>query len=86
MRPRQIRALARDTIQLGEGIIGDLARRGEAETINDVASDTRTVTIAGTEGDDIEYRLMAAPLRSRGEVIGMMAIWRSAPVPFFRIS
>ena len=39
----------------------------------------RTVTIAGTEGDDIEYRLMAAPLRSRGEVIGMMAIWRSAP-------
>ena len=76
-------AVMGDTIQLGEGIIGDLARRGEAETVNDVASDTRTVTIAGTEGDDIEYRLMAAPLRSRGEVIGMMAIWRSAPgAPF----
>ena len=72
-------AVMADTIQLGEGIIGDLAQRGEAEMINDVASDTRTVAIAGTEGDDIEYRLMAVPLRSRGEVIGMMAIWRSAP-------
>ncbi len=76
-------AVLGDSVQLGEGIIGDLAQRGEAETVNDVTSDTRTVTIAGTDGDDIEYRLMAAPLRSRGEVIGMMAIWRSAPgAPF----
>ena len=76
-------AVLADTITLGEGIIGDLARRGEAEMVNDVASDTRTVAIPGTEGDDVEYRLMAAPLHSRGEVIGMMAIWRSAPgAPF----
>jgi len=76
-------AVLGDTIRLGEGIIGDLARRGEGEMINDVANDARTVAIAGTEGDDIEYRLMAAPLRSRGEVIGMMAIWRSAPGAVF---
>ena len=76
-------AVLGDTIQVGEGIIGDLARRDEAQTVNDVANDPRTVSIAGTEGDDIEYRLMAAPLRSRGEVIGMMAIWRSEPAPPF---
>ncbi len=72
-------AVMADTIQPGEGIIGDLALRGEAEVVNDVAGDRRTVTIPGTEEDDVEYRLMAAPLRALGKVIGMMAIWRSAP-------
>jgi GAF domain-containing protein/CheY-like chemotaxis protein len=72
-------AVKADTIKLGEGIIGDLARRAEAEVVNDVASDDRSVTIPGTESDEVEYRLMAAPLLSRGLVIGMMAIWRSAP-------
>jgi signal transduction histidine kinase/CheY-like chemotaxis protein len=72
-------AVKADTIKLGEGIIGDLAKRGEAEVVNDVAGDRRTMPIPGTEGDDVEYRLMAAPLLSRGLVIGMTAIWRSAP-------
>ena len=72
-------AVMSDTIMLGEGIIGDLAQRGDAEAINDVANDSRSVTIAGAEEDDIEYRLMAAPLSSRGKVIGMMAVWRSEP-------
>ena len=70
-------AVKADSIQLGEGIIGDLAARGEAEVINDVAGDPRTIPIAGTEADPVEYRMMAAPLLSRGVVIGMMAIWRS---------
>ncbi|MEA2619366.1 MAG: hypothetical protein QOC97_139, partial [Chloroflexota bacterium] len=35
-------AVKADTIELGEGIIGDLAKRGEAEVVNDVASDRRT--------------------------------------------
>ncbi len=40
-------------------------------------------TSRGPRTSDAEYRLMAAPLRSRGEVTGMMAIWRSAPgTPF----
>jgi signal transduction histidine kinase/DNA-binding response OmpR family regulator len=47
--------------------------------VNDVAGDSRTVDIPGTEGDEVEYRLMAAPLLSRGRSIGMMAIWRSEP-------
>ncbi len=76
-------AVMSDTISLGEGIIGDLARRAEAEVINDVASDTRTVAIAGTEDLDVEFRLMAAPLVSRGRVIGMMAVWRSEPAERF---
>ena len=76
-------AVMADTVKLGDGIIGDLAERGEAAVINDVAGDSRTVDIPGTEGLDVEYRMMVAPLLSRNQVIGMMAIWRSAPgVPF----
>ena len=65
-----------DTIALGEGVIGDLASRGVAEVVNDLASDPRAVQIPGTDEDE-EERLMAAPLLSRGRVIGMMAVWRT---------
>ncbi len=67
-----------DTIQLGEGIIGDLANRAVAEAINDTANDERAVEIPGEE-DNPEERLLAAPLLARGRVIGMMAVWRSGP-------
>jgi PAS domain S-box-containing protein len=67
-----------DSIQLGEGVIGDLASRGAAEFVNDMIGDPRSVQIPGTETDEDE-RLMAAPLLVRGRVIGMMAIWRMPP-------
>jgi GAF domain-containing protein/CheY-like chemotaxis protein/HPt (histidine-containing phosphotransfer) domain-containing protein len=75
-------ALMQDTIMPGEGIIGDLAARGAAEIVNDVRGDARAVHIPGS-GEDEEERLMAAPLLARGRVIGMMAMWRSAPAPLF---
>ena len=71
-----------DTIKPGEGIIGDLAIRGTAEVVNDVLHDERGVQIPSSEEEE-EERLMAAPLIARGEVIGMMAVWRSAPAPVF---
>jgi GAF domain-containing protein len=71
-----------DTILPGEGIIGDLAIRGTAEVVNDVLHDERGVQIPGAEEEE-EERLMAAPLIARGEVIGMMAVWRSAPAHVF---
>jgi PAS domain S-box-containing protein len=71
-----------DTITLGEGIIGDLATRGAAEVVNDVANDGRAVQIPGSD-EEAEERLMAAPLLARGRVIGMMAVWRTAPAALF---
>ncbi len=69
-----------DTVQLGEGIIGDLARRAEAGVVNDVLADLRSVPIPGVKGqDEVEERLMAAPLIARGTVIGMTAVWRAVP-------
>jgi PAS domain S-box-containing protein len=75
-------ALMQDTITPGEGIVGDLATRGAAEIVNDVAGDPRAVHIPGS-GEDVEERLMAAPLLARGRVIGMMAVWRNAPAGLF---
>ncbi len=68
-------AILADRITEGEGIIGDIVRRREAEAINDVLADPRTVTIPGTE-PGTEERLMAAPLLAHGEVTGVMAVWR----------
>jgi signal transduction histidine kinase/DNA-binding response OmpR family regulator len=70
--------LLADTIQLGEGIIGDLAVRGVAEFVNDSSNDPRAVPIPGSEQSE-EERLMVAPLLARGRVIGMMAVWRTGP-------
>jgi GAF domain-containing protein/DNA-binding response OmpR family regulator len=64
-----------DTITPGEGVIGDLARRGVAEVVNDLAGDPRAILFAGEE-EEAEERLMAAPLLARGRVTGMMAVWR----------
>ncbi len=72
-------ALKADTIQLGQGIIGDLARRGVAEFVNDTLDDPRTVLIPGTGEATSEDRLMAAPLLAGERVSGMMAVWRSGP-------
>ncbi|MDP9184933.1 MAG: GAF domain-containing protein, partial [Actinomycetota bacterium] len=64
-----------DRITPGEGVIGDLARRGIPEVVNDLTGDPRAVDIPGEE-EEAEERLMAAPLLARGRVAGMMAVWR----------
>ncbi|MDQ2999147.1 MAG: ATP-binding protein, partial [Chloroflexota bacterium] len=64
------------------GILGDLARRGVAEVINDTGGDPRVVTIPGTPQPPTE-RLMVAPLVTRKQVIGLMTVWRAfAHTPF----
>ena len=65
-----------DAITRGEGVIGDIALTGRPEVVNSTSSDSRSVTIPGTE--DIDDRLMAAPLTVRGDVAGILAVWRGA--------
>ena len=66
----------------GRGVLGDLINTARAEVVNDARNDPRATTIPGTEGDD-EDRLMAAPLIVRGEVGGILAVWRSTSVERF---
>ena len=68
--------IQRYPVPLGVGILGDLARRGVAEVINDTGTDPRVVTIPGTPQPPTE-RLMVAPLVTRKQVIGLMTVWRA---------
>jgi signal transduction histidine kinase/DNA-binding response OmpR family regulator len=72
-----VEAVQATSIQRGQGIIGDIALTGRPEVINNPWGDARAVTIPGTD-DDTEDRLMAAPLMVRGEVAGVLAVWRLA--------
>jgi len=74
--------LKADAIMVGEGIIGSAAAAGRAEIVNDAAASGRSVPIAGTS-DDVNERMMVAPLVGRGGVIGMMAVWRPVSAPAF---
>ncbi len=67
-----------DSIRVGEGIIGDIVLRRDAEVINDVKADGRSVEIPGTD-PDIEERLMVASLVARDQVVGVFAAWRTMP-------
>ncbi|HNA87917.1 MAG TPA: GAF domain-containing protein [Anaerolineales bacterium] len=73
--------ILQDTIIIGEGIIGSLAKLGKAEHINDTNTDPRTVQIPGTPSVGNE-RLMVAPLLSGDKVNGMMAVWREGGALF----
>jgi len=71
-------------IKLGEGITGDIAKRGVAEIVNYPDKDPRTVQIPGTpEFEQEPEALMAAPLISAGEVIGLITVWRQHKLGFF---
>jgi len=76
-------AILADSITLREGIIGNLAATGQAELVNSTKDDRRSVTIPGTDEDEND-RLMAAPLTIRGEVAGVLAVWRFAGSAPFR--
>jgi len=68
-------------IRLGEGIIGDLVKKGRAEFINDTGRDARAILIPGTEREENE-RLMVAPLLAGQKVKGAMAVWRTGGESF----
>ncbi len=70
-----------DSIQIGEGIIGSLAKQGKAEYINDTNHDPRTLQIPGTPAVQNE-RLLVTPLLLGDKVNGMMAVWRKGGEPF----
>ncbi|MCB9146078.1 MAG: GAF domain-containing protein [Anaerolineales bacterium] len=65
-----------DTIQIGAGILGNIAQNKKAEIVNDTARDPRALVISGTELIPNE-NLLVVPLLSSKELAGLMAVWRS---------
>ena len=65
-----------DTINLGEGILGTIARNKLGEIVNDVNNDSRAITISGTDINPDEH-MIAVPLLANNELKGLMAVWRT---------
>ena len=64
-------------IILGQGITGNIAQTGVAEFLNHPQRDPRRFHIPGTPEEDEEAEgLMSAPLISRGQIIGLINVWR----------
>src|SRR5687767_1306412 len=73
---RQAEQVRNDIINLGQGLLGDIARKKVGEIVNDTGSDPRTILITGTEEEPDEH-LIAVPLLANDELKGLMAVWRT---------
>ena len=62
-------------LRIGDGLTGYVAVSGEAEIVPNTHEDPRGLQIPGTSEE--AEALMLAPLKNRGEVIGVMSISRS---------
>ncbi|MFZ5919893.1 MAG: GAF domain-containing protein [Chloroflexota bacterium] len=62
-------------LKLGQGMIGDVARRGEAEIVNDTLGDPRTFHVPGL--DHFQQAMMFAPLQERQRLLGVMSVQRT---------
>jgi len=77
-------AVKAGTIKLGEGILGFVAQTWSAEIVNYPETDPRKITIPGVPMDgDAPQTLMCAALVSRGEVVGVMALWQPRSIRHF---
>lgn len=65
-------------LQLGVGILAKIALQKSGEIVNDASADPRGVNIEGTETIPFE-NLMGVPVLSKGELAGLIAVWRTGP-------
>jgi PAS domain S-box-containing protein len=65
------------TIQIGEGITGNIVETGRAEIISETANDPRKIRVASTPESDTQLEtMMSAPLILREKSIGALNAWR----------
>jgi len=67
--------IKKDALEIGEGVLGNIALQKSGEIANDTAAHPRAVTIKGTEITPLEH-LMGVPVLSKNQLIGLIAVWR----------
>ena len=65
-----------DPLELGKGILGNVALNKVGEIVNDTLGDSRTIIIQGTEASPNEH-LMGVPILEMDQPIGLVAVWRN---------
>ena len=64
-----------DPLQLGIGILGDIAMKKSGEIVNNTTVDSRAILIKGTELLPHEH-IMGVPVFSNEQLTGLLVVWR----------
>lgn len=65
-----------DPLEVGVGILGNIAKQKFGEIVNDTNGDPRAITIKGTD-DDPYGHIMGVPVLSKDQLTGLLVVWRS---------
>lgn len=65
-----------DPLEVGVGILGNIAMQKFGEIVNDTYHDPRAITIKGTENDPYGH-IMGVPVLVKNELTGLLVVWRS---------
>jgi PAS domain S-box-containing protein len=68
--------IKQDPLNIGEGILGNIAVQKAGEIVNNSTADNRGITIKGTINFPYEH-LMGVPVLSRDQLTGLIAVWRT---------
>ncbi|HSQ39770.1 MAG TPA: GAF domain-containing protein, partial [Anaerolineales bacterium] len=83
--PSELRAIAAigtdanevksDPLQVGRGILGNIALQKTGEIVNETLTDPRAITVKGTESIPFEH-IMGVPVLLKGQLTGLLVVWR----------
>jgi PAS domain S-box-containing protein len=65
-----------DPLEMGAGILGNIAIKKVGEIVNETFNDPRVITIKGTETLQNEH-IMGVPVLEKDQLTGLVVVWRS---------
>lgn len=63
-------------LEIGKGILGNIALQTAGEIVNDTTHDPRTIIVTGTTENPLEH-IMGVPILLKDKHMGLLAVWRS---------
>ncbi len=64
-----------DPLEIGTGILGNIARKKVGEIVNNTLNDPRAIIIKDTETDPYEH-IMGVPVLEKDQLTGLVVVWR----------
>lgn len=74
-----------DPLDLGAGILGNIAQHKVGEIVNDTINDPRTIVIKGTDQNPLEH-IIGVPVLEKDELTGLVVVWRNGKANEFKPS
>lgn len=65
-----------DPLEIGAGILGNIALNKVGEIVNDTLNDPRAILIKGTDKNPYEH-MMGVPVLEKDQLTGLVVVWRS---------